>query len=91
MKREVWTRFDLLRPDDKSHVFDKQSQQKSNHDQRSHAQQFSVGDLVMTKNFQPGADWVAATVVGQLGQLSNLLETSTNYCGEDMWTTSREE
>ena len=75
LKREVRTRFDLLRPDDKSRVFDKQLQQKSDHDHHSRARQFLVGDLVMTKNFQPGADWVAATVFGRLDPLSYLLET----------------
>jgi hypothetical protein len=76
LKREVRTRFDLLKPDGQSHVMEKQSQQKADHDKHSRTRQFSVGDLVMAKNLRPGADWIPATIVARLGPLSYLVETT---------------
>ena len=75
LKRELRTRFDLLRPDRKSEVARKQAQQKDHHDRRSSSRKFSVGDLVMAKNFRAGPDWVPATIVARLGPLSYLVET----------------
>ena len=75
LKRELRTRFDLLRPDLESEVARKQAQQKDHHDRRSASRKFSVGDLVMAKNFRAGPDWVPATIVARLGPLSYLVET----------------
>ena len=75
LKRELRTRFDLLRPDRESEVARKQAQQKDHHDRRSSSRKFSVGDLVMAKNFRAGPDWVPATIVARLGPLSYLVET----------------
>ena len=75
LKRELRTRFDLLRPDLESEVARKQAQQKDHHDRRSSSRKFSVGDLVMAKNFRAGPDWVPATIVARLGPLSYLVET----------------
>ena len=76
LHRQIRTRLDLLRPNCESHVRDKQSQQKSQHDQRAHDRQFFVGQTVMARNLRPGADWVPAVVVERLGPLSYLVETS---------------
>ena len=76
LKREVRTRLDLLRPNSEAHVFEKQSQQKADHDKHARAQQFSVGDPVMMKNSRPGPDWLLAIIVSRLGPLAYLVETS---------------
>ena len=47
LRRELRTRFDLLRPDREVQVARKQSQQKSDHDRHSSVRQFAVSDLVM--------------------------------------------
>ena len=74
LKRELRSRFDLIRPDREAQVARKQSQQKDDHDRHSSARQYDVGDLVMTKNFRAGPTWVPASVVARLGPLSYLLE-----------------
>ena len=61
LKRELRTRFNLLRPDREAEVARKQAQQKAGHDRHSAACQFAVGDLVMARNFRSGPDWVPAT------------------------------
>ena len=63
LKREVRTRLDLLRPDPKSRVLEKQAQQKVDHDRHARARQFSVGDAVMARNLRP---WLPARVVARL-------------------------
>lgn len=76
LKREVRTRFDLLRPDQDSHVKEKQAKQKTAHDRHCRTRHFTVGQGVMAKNLRPGPDWIPATVVERLGPLSYLVETS---------------
>jgi len=76
LKREVRTRFDLLRPSCESRVFEKQSQQKADHDQHARMRQFQIGSAVMAKDFRHhGRNWVPATVLERLGPLSYLVET----------------
>ena len=75
LKREVRTRFDLLRPDRELRVLNRQAQQKKDHDHHSRFRQFSVNQRVMVKNFRPGPDWIPAMVVERLGPLSYLVET----------------
>ena len=70
------TRLDLLKPDAKHHVAERQAQQKADHDQHARVRQFSVGDIVMAKNFRSGPNWLPATVVERLGPLSYLVETA---------------
>ena len=76
LHRQIRTRLDLLRPDRESHVLNKQSQQKDQHDQRARDREFFVGQSVMARNLRPGADWVPAVVVERLGPLTYLVETS---------------
>ena len=80
LKREVRTRFEILKPNQESRVMDKQSQQKSDHDKRSRHRQFFLGQSVMAKNLRPGPKWVPAVVVERLGPLSYLVETSEHEC-----------
>ncbi len=75
LKREMRTQFDLLKPDIKTHVAEKQARQKQDHDKHAKARLFEVGDAVMAKNLRPGPDWVKAIVISKLGPLSCLVET----------------
>ena len=77
LKRELRTRFDLLRPDHETEISRKQAQQKDYHDRHAATRRFAIGDCVMAKNFRNGPDWVPATVVARLGPLSYLLETES--------------
>jgi transposase InsO family protein len=74
-KREIRTRFDLLRPDRRSRVAERQQQQKVDHNRNKRVRSFSVGQSVMVKNFRPGPDWIPATIVEKLGPLSYVIET----------------
>ena len=72
LQRELRTRFDLLIPDCETDIAHKQAKQNDHH---ASTQQFSVGDLVMARNFQTGPNCVPATIAARLGPLSYLLET----------------
>ena len=76
LKRDVKTRFDLLKPDPERHVLDKQSQQKSSHDQRPRRREWFVGQRVMARNVRPGPNWVPATILEVLGPVTYLVETT---------------
>ena len=51
LNRQIRTRFD---PNSESHVTEKQSQQKADHNQHVRNCQFQVGLSVMAKNLRPG-------------------------------------
>lgn len=56
-KREMRTRFDLLKPNSKAHVAEKQTRQKSNQSSRSESGfTFDGGQSVMVKNFRSGPE-----------------------------------
>ena len=75
LKRQIRTRFDLLKPDQESHVAEKQSQQKGAHDKHARSRQFSVGQSVMARNLRPGPKWIPGVIVQNLGPLSFLIKT----------------
>ena len=68
------TRFDLLKPNQETHITEKQSQQKADHDQSARSRQFQVGQSVMAKNLRPGPKWVSGVIVQSLGPLSFLIK-----------------
>ena len=68
--REVRTRFDLLKPDINKRVYEKQSQQKTDHDNHVRVRTFTVSEQVMVKNFRPGPLWFPGTITQQHGPLS---------------------
>ena len=74
LKRQIRTRFDLLKPNREAHVTEKQSQQKADHDQSARSRQFQVGQSVMAKNLRPGPKWVPGVIVQSLGPLSFLIK-----------------
>ena len=71
LNRHVRTRLDLLKPDCERHVLEKQSQQKSSHDQvHTRDCKWFVGQRVMARNVRPGPDWVPATIVEVQGPVT---------------------
>ena len=76
LKHQIRTRFDLLKPDQESHVTEKQSQQKVDHDQRARSRQFQAGQSAMARNLHPGPKWVPGVIVQSPGPLSYLIKTS---------------
>ena len=76
LKRDIKTRFDLLKPDCERQVLEKQSQQKSSHDRRhARSSQWFVGQRVMARNLRPGPNWVPATILEVKGPVTYLVET----------------
>ena len=76
LKRQVRTRFDLLKPNQRSHVMQKQAQQKTEHDRHAKPREFSIGQSVMARNIRSGPKWVPAVIEEKLGPLSYLVKTS---------------
>ena len=76
LHRSLRTRLDLLRPNQESHVTQKQSQQKATHDKKAKFREFHVGQTVMARNLRVGDDWVPATVIERTDPVSYLVETT---------------
>ena len=53
----------------------KRAQRKTEHDRHSKRQDFSVGQMMMAKNFRCGPKWIPAVIDDKLGPLSYLVET----------------
>lgn len=75
LKREIRTRFSLLRPDLSHTVEHKQAKQKLYHDkERLKLREFQENDQVRVKNFRGGDEkWTAATVIKRLGPVTYLV------------------
>ena len=67
LHRPLRTRFDLLRPNQESHVTGQQSRQKEVHDKKARFREFHVSQSVM-------AAWIPATIVERTGPVSYLVE-----------------
>ena len=67
MGRRLRTRWDLLKPDIRSTIRKRQSQQKKGHDRALSVRSFKVGQEVMARNFRVGAAWIKGIIVRQLG------------------------
>ncbi|KAL0151831.1 hypothetical protein M9458_052832 [Cirrhinus mrigala] len=68
--RKLRSTLDLIHPDFKSQVQDKQLKQKWYHDQHAKERHLSVGENVYTKNFSSGPTWISGTVQKKTGPLS---------------------
>ena len=71
--RSIRTRLDLLRPDLKQNIDQKQAEQKQHHDLHAKQRQFSVGQPVMVRNLRPGPTWIPGIIVKQSGPLSYIV------------------
>ena len=72
LKRQIRTRFTLLKPDLTKVVQDKQQRQKENHDlHTSKLRHLSEGDSVLIRNFRGGRErWTNGTVEKRLGPVT---------------------
>ncbi|KAI2645108.1 hypothetical protein H4Q32_029747 [Labeo rohita] len=68
--RKLRSTLDLIHPDFKSQVQDKQLKQKWYHDQHAKERHLSVGENVYTKNFSSVPTWISGTVQKRTGPLS---------------------
>ncbi|CAJ1066281.1 uncharacterized protein K02A2.6-like [Xyrichtys novacula] len=75
LKRQVRTRFSLLKPCLAGTVEEKQQSQKKYHDKgRTKLRELSAGDQVSVGNFREGKEkWMRGTVVKRLGPVSYLV------------------
>ena len=69
LKRELWTRMDLLRPDTTVRVGERQLSQKCDHDHRAKEREHLVGDNVMARNYGNGPKWMSSVVIEWRGPL----------------------
>ena len=72
-KRQIRTRFDLLRPSTQTQVATKQAQQKTNHDRHSRTRHLSVGESVLVRDFLHHPKWKEGKIASQLGLLTYLV------------------
>lgn len=70
MNRRLRSAFDLLKPDIKAKIEQKQMKQKENHDKTARLRRFSPGDAVYARNYGLGPKWVPATVESPTGPVS---------------------
>ena len=74
MGRPLRTHWDLLKPDIGQKVRSKQADQVAHHDHYSKYRSFQTGEMVLAKNFRPGAPWVKGKIIQQLAPLTFLVE-----------------
>ena len=79
LKREVRTRFDLMKPDNKRQVTAKQALQNMAHDRKAKLREFMVGQEVMARNYRDGDKWVPGMVIERKGPgpLSYTIQTES--------------
>lgn len=77
LKREIRTKFDLLRPDTATTVRERQAAQKKEHDRRAKQKEYHVGDNVLARNYRNGPKWMTGVVVERKGPLSYVILTPT--------------
>lgn len=76
LKRQIRTRFSLLRPNLAETVAEKQAKQKQNHDHGTlRLRVFQEGDHVRVRNFRGGKEkWTQATVIQRRGPVTYLIQ-----------------
>ena len=79
--RKLRTRLDLLHPSVEKQVRDSQVSQKVKHDSHVRQREFTVGDLVMARNFRPGPRWTQGKVSRRIGPRQYLVR----MCDGNMW------
>jgi hypothetical protein len=75
LKRRIRTRWDLIKPDQKAIVEEKQGKQKENHDRRAKCRQFVVHQRVMVRDYRKGhPNWSQGVIQEVLGSHSYLVQ-----------------
>ena len=70
LKRRARTRLDVMRPASIDHVYEKQMEQKGNHDKRCRPREFQVGQAVWVRNVKDGPKWLLGEVCAKTGSVS---------------------
>ena len=71
--RCIRTQLDLVKPNLERRVWDKQADQKQQHDQLVRLREFTIRQQVMVRNMRPGPSWVQGEIKQQLGPLTFLV------------------
>lgn len=79
--RELRTRLDLLRPELRARVEDKQATQSKYHNQHCTERNLTIGAEVWARNWREGSMWVKARVRDRLGPLSYQVQLENG----DLW------
>lgn len=82
LKRQIRTRFSLLKPDLAKSVQEKQQEQKRQHDQGKRVlRSFVEEEPVRVRNFRGGQEkWLSATVIERKGPVSYLVQEGQRRC-----------
>ena len=70
LKRRARTRLDVMRPASSDHVYEKQMEQKGNHDKHCRPREFQVGQAVWVHNVKDGPKWLPGEVCAKNGSVS---------------------
>lgn len=70
MSRRLRSTFDLLMPNVKTRVQQKQLKQKENHDTKKRLRRFAPGDNVFIRNYSYGPKWIPAVIASSSGPVS---------------------
>ena len=70
LKRQLRTRFDLLKPHTRGFVESKQAEQKRHHDKHVKLRCFFPGSSVMVRNYSDKDKWIPGTVLKKLGPIT---------------------
>ena len=81
LKRELQTRFDIMRPDVSGNVTSKQTQQKFYYDQHSAGRELFIGQRIMVTNLRAGDKWIPGIIMERTGLLSYLVQVAGGW----MW------
>ena len=81
LKRELRTRFDIMRPDVSGNVASKQAQQKFYYDQHSAGRELFIDQRVMVRNLCAGDKWIPGIIMERAGPLLYLVQVA----GGQMW------
>ncbi|XP_037398305.1 uncharacterized protein K02A2.6-like [Pygocentrus nattereri] len=68
--RKLRSTLDLIDPDFRNRVHDKQEKQKGYHDMHARVRILGEGDLVYTRNFGSGPTWVSGVITEKTGPVS---------------------
>lgn len=71
MSRRLRSASDLLMPDVKTKVQQKQQKQKENHDTKKRLRRFAPGDKVFIRNYSFGPKWIPASLASSSGPMSH--------------------
>ena len=80
LNKSLQSRFDLLKPNPKERVMEKQAEQARHHDRHSTSREMIVGQNVMARNFCQGEKWIPGVIVKRLGPLTYLIELKQGLC-----------